>query len=55
MLGPKIEAGEMTAAVLPFVEHHSAWHLNCGYYGGGHTERLNAGDAVRRKHEELGF
>jgi hypothetical protein len=55
VLGPKIEAGEMTAAVLPFVEHHSAWHLNCGYYGGGHTERLNAGDAVRRKHADLGY
>ena len=53
VVGPEIEAGRMTAAVLPFVEHHSAWHLNCGYYGGGHKERLSAGDAVRRKHKEL--
>lgn len=55
VLGPKIESGDRTAAFLPFVEHHSAWHLNCGYYGGGHKERLNAGDAVRRKHKELGL
>ncbi len=53
VIGEKVESGEMTAAVLPFVEHHSAWHLNCGFYGGGHKERLNAGDAVRRKHAEL--
>jgi len=53
VLGPFIQSGELTGAVLPNFEGYAAWHLNCGYYGGGHAERLSPAEAVRRKHHEL--
>lgn len=53
VLGPFIQQGALTGAVLTNFEHYAAWHLNCGYYGGGHAERLSPAEAVRRKHLEL--
>ena len=51
VLGPFIERNEMTGAVLVNFEGYAAWHLNCGFYGGGHKDRLSPAEAVRRKHE----
>jgi hypothetical protein len=53
VVGPLIEEGILTGAVLKNFEGYAAWHLNCGYYGGGHAERLSPAEAVRRKHNEL--
>lgn len=53
VLGPFIQSGELTAALLKNFEGYAAWHLNCGYYGGGHVDRLSPAEAVRRKHNEL--
>ena len=64
ILGPFIRDGQLRATVLPnYAEHiqnsdasHGgpiAWHLNCGFYGGGHKQRLKPADAVRRKHQEI--
>jgi hypothetical protein len=52
VLGPFIQNGELTGAVLKNFEYYAAWHLNCGYYGGGHAERLSPAEAIRRKHNE---
>ena len=53
VLGPFIQSGLFRGAVLKDFEGYAAWHLNCGYYGGGHAERLSPAEAVRRKHNEL--
>ena len=53
VLGPFIERGDLTAGVLKGLEGSGAWHLNCGFYGGGHTSRLSPAEAIRRKHDEL--
>jgi hypothetical protein len=55
MMGREIAAGNIKAGVLQGIEGVSVWHLNCGFYGGGHTERKNAGEAVRRHHFDLGY
>ena len=53
VLGPFIASGELRAGLLHGIEGHCAWHLNCGYYGGGNRERLSPMDAITRKHGEL--
>ena len=64
ILGPLIQDGKVTAKVLDNfanqVVHNDkshggpvAWHLGCGFYGGGHTERIDVRAALRRKHREI--
>lgn len=66
ILAPFINAGMLVAKELPdfaqYVIHADkshggpvAWHLNCGYYGSGqqYTQRIDVGDALRRKHKEI--
>lgn len=53
VMGPFIRAGLLSAGLLNGVEFNSAWHLGCGFYGGGHHQRLNPGEAIRKKHKEL--
>lgn len=53
VLGPLIENGYLTGGVLKGFEHYAAWHLNCGYYGGGHANRLSPAEAIRKKHAEV--
>jgi Galactosyltransferase len=51
VLGPMIASGEIKAGVLKDFEGYAAWHLNCGYYGGGHTNRLSAAEAIKKHHD----
>jgi hypothetical protein len=55
-LGPFIASGEITAKLLPSLKS-VMFHLNCGYYGSGRKvaveARLNVGDKLRAKHEEV--
>ena len=65
ILGPGIQTGELKAKVLdnfanqivhPDKSHGgpAAWHLGCGYYGGGHTDgRVNVSAALKKKHQEI--
>jgi hypothetical protein len=53
VVGPFIEKGTLKGGVLSGVEYNSAWHLGCGFYGGGHEQRLSPADAVRKKHREV--
>lgn len=53
VLGPYIARGEIKAGLLPGIEGSSAWHLNCGFYGGGHVERKSPAEAIRKKHEDI--
>jgi hypothetical protein len=55
VLGPLIGDGLMSGGILDGVEGSSAWHLCCGFYGGGHQQRLSPADAIRQKHQELGL
>lgn len=53
VLGPFFKDGELTARDLPGFKDVIAFHLNCGFYGGGHEQRLDPASAVRRKHKEF--
>jgi hypothetical protein len=53
VLGPLIERGELRAGLLEGLEGTGSWHLNCGYYGGGHVERKSPAEAIRLKHAEV--
>jgi hypothetical protein len=53
VLGPLIEKGILRGGVFKDFETHAVWHLNCGYYGGGHTNRISPAEAIKRHHESI--
>jgi hypothetical protein len=66
ILAPFIRDGKLTAKELPDFANHIvhpdnshggpvAWHLGCGYYGGGrrNEQRLDVGESLRKKHQMM--
>jgi hypothetical protein len=51
VLGPFMEKGLLKGGVL---KGEFSEHLCCGFYGGGHSNRLSPAEAVRKKHAEMG-